>query len=280
MPKFYGDNIKVYNFKKKVYSEINIDYSVMENYNVDKSKFFWTKGYKDKYGYWLCSVNVSGIFHVGMDGKTQIYMADTRNQGFQFLTCLKNSIYLLPRGGKEIMKFQVEEKKFKEILVKEEIYAERDKMLYSSIIVQEEKMYFVPLEAKYLKIYNIKNEKMISYNVGANKYLDFKIYGNKIYLIPYNGRTVILIDLYTDEIAEKEVYIPKDCEKYWVNQIEDVNGERYLYSEHIYTQKKFVKTTVEQKVYKLETRKNLEKYVNNVDGSCGEKIWRDIIENL
>lgn len=285
-PKFYGDNIVVFDFDTNSSEEIIIDYNLLKDKNINSTQSVWANGWKTDDGFYLATLQIPEILFIDKDGKQQFYEFKTRNQGFVDGKLFENKLYLLPYLGSDIVEFDIKTKKSECIDLGKEIFKHNNTDGYVRIMRVKNKLYLIPYTEDKLIIFDMDGKTMKHYDIGENRYLDCKISDDKIYVFPIKGEEMLVIDVETDCISNLKIYMPsnqygKVFYEYWVHEIPDEGGDAHIYGEEVCGLAQFVDAVVNDTVdYHQKIRKEAERFVGKTDGHSGRRIWKDILEYI
>lgn len=285
-PRFYGDNIVIYDFETNNTKEVMVDYTDVEKKGIGIQGTFWGSGWKTKDGFYLAAYQAPELLHIGINGKQKVYRCETKNNGFLSGMLFEEKIYLLPSQGTEVIEFNTVSKKSMRLDLGKEILNSFKYCSYAKILRIKNKIYLLPYMETQIVIFDMDTQRIKTYDISTNKYWSYEVSNEKVYMLPFAGDEMIIIDCATDNITKEKIVLPlKEKNKiffdYPVCDMLDVSRETRMYGEEICSLEQFAGASMgESSDYSEQMQKEVERFVGKTDGCSGKRIWQDILEEL
>ena len=264
-PIFWGDNIVIYDFETEIIEELPIDYMKFRKKNINSEAPFWGKAYKSEDKIILPLLQENTILVI-RDKVEKIYELDVNSEGFYSCYCIEDNIYILPIGNEDILSFNLATEETEKLLSKE--MWKSANIPFSRIYIKNSTIYLVPAELDTFMIYDMNTKKLYTEYLGKNKYVDYMIYKERMYLAPAVGSACLIIDMEDFSFNQRECEIKDFHEALnnWIERMKSVSTKAIMINDDLCGLKMFTNNIKEMVIES-----------NTVKGTCGRNILNEVL---
>ncbi len=285
-PKFYGDDIVVFHMDTCEVEIIVVDYKLLDGIIEDQSMTVWGSAVKIGDTHWCPMTQSKHIVSIH-DNETLIHDVYCNNDGFICAAYDGNHIWLAPIGGRDIVKWDPESKLSicyrnlpKDCVI-------RDTVPFDKILYLNQTIWLIPSNASMIIKLDINTGEMSGKDIGAERYLSYKTYNDDIYLFPYAAsRHIIKLNTNTEmleyiDLEYPRKYLGEDFPEYFAHKVPDLYKENHMFTSDFCLIDQFINSVIKgNDMYSNDIIKNLSEFIDNLDGTCGKKIWQYIMDHL
>ncbi|HWT73632.1 MAG TPA: hypothetical protein VN258_02790 [Mobilitalea sp.] len=229
------------------------------------------------------------------------YEVNCNAKSFGDITFDGTDFWILPNGNDNILRWNSQSKTVTEINIFTEIEKADENILYHKICYINGGVWLIPcfadviirIDVENLEIIKISYENIAGFSKdydSAQTFNDYVIHDNNLLLFPYKSNAIVSIDVETYTVEALPTQIKFDNNEIeWVNNITHGDGTKedkfyncsHTYEERVCSLSQFIQiVTGSSDTYNEQRVKYYSQNIINADGSCGEKIWEYITEEL
>lgn len=277
LPKFWGDNIVVWDFEDELLREIRLDYGLLSRYmRVPEDKNTWYAGMMINGEFWLVSLCSTKIVRVNMYGNLNIYPVNTVNAGFGRMNVWGDKIFLTPYEGTELIQFDIGTQRSKPVFQEGNLFSGHSLNPYGGMAIVGNMMVLLPHKEEQIVLLNLKTREIRKWDAGNTRFFAWVQEREWIYMLPYLGNEICILNVETGKIAKDQCCRPlthkgKDFYQCWMEEISTMCGTEIIYSETVCSMEQFLEAAIPSDPDPgLQDRKSigmviLEKIHNNVN---------------
>lgn len=192
------------------------------------------------------------------------------------------AFWILPGKQGKLIKWEVETNCFYELIYMEDESEDTKQLQFSDIVYKDENIWLVPSAAS--ACIKIELLKGIVKEIGCCKIDDkdvlydrYKIYDEKIYLFPYKGENICIIDMKTDEVMWLSTRFYGEIK----NMGEKDDIRKYIYDQRKCSLEEYIELVVRGgDSFKEERKNSFCKGIENIDKNAGSQIWRYLMQQI
>lgn len=192
------------------------------------------------------------------------------------------AFWILPGKQGKLIKWDVETNCFYELIYMEDESEDTKQLQFSDIVYQDENIWLVPSAAS--ACIKIELLKGIVKEIGCCKIDDknvlydrYKLYDEKIYLFPYKGENICIIDMKTDEVTWMSTRFYGEIK----NMGENDDIRKYIYDERKCSLEEYIELVIRGgDSFKEERKNSFCKGIENIDKNAGSQIWSYLMQQI
>lgn len=216
---------------------------------------------KDKFDYIEVPLKIGDLVAICSDGK---------------------AFWILPGKQGKLIKWEVETNCFYELIYMENESEDTKQLQFSDIVYKDENIWLVPNAAS--ACIKIELLKGIVKEIGCCKIDDkdilydrYKLYDEKIYLFPYKGENICIIDMKTDEVTWMSTRFYGEIK----NMGENDDIRKYIYDERKCSLEEYIELVIRGgDSFKEERKNSFCKGIENIDKNAGSQIWSYLMQQI
>lgn len=249
-PKFWGDNIVVWDFVDNSLREIWIDYGLLSNHlHISEDKNTWCGGRIVNGEFWLASLFNTNIVRVKKSGALNIYSVNTVDAGFSRINVWKDNLFLSLQEGTELVQFNIGTQKSKQLLPESDLSSNQCPSPYGALAIVDDMLVLLPLKADQVAMLNLNTKEITKWDIGNARFHTWVQVQEYIYMLPYLGNEICVLNVKTGIITKCEctrplMYKGKDFYQYWMEDISRLCGTEMIYSETVCSIEQFLESAL------------------------------------
>ena len=249
-PKFWGDNIVVWDFEDNLFREIEVDYGTLSKHiQMREDRNTWCGGRIVNGEFWLASRFATKIVRLNEQGDMNVYSVNTADVGFNRMNIWEDKFFLTPCGGRELIKFDIGTRKSKMMFQGDNLFSDQYFEPYGGIAIVDDMLVLLPFKTDQVVMLNLNTKEITKWDIGNVRFHTWVQVQEYIYMLPYLGNEICILNVKTGTITKREcnrplMYKGKDFYQYWMEEISRLCGTEMIYSETVCNIEQFLESAL------------------------------------